>query len=102
VSPDGVSGGSTATPVTHMYKIRNAGQSTITGLTLWIGDSLGERVSTVAGGDTFVLAPNDPPVFASVEVRERIPYDQVLMLAWTDADGKHDPESTGIRPPRHA
>jgi hypothetical protein len=49
-----------------------------------------------------VLAPGDPPEFASIDVPEPIPYDQVLMIAWTDADGKHGPESTGIHPPRYA
>lgn len=101
VIPRGDSGGSTAERVQHMYEVKNAGQSTITELTLWIEDAGGKTVSTRAGGERFVLAPSGAPAFATVEVMQPLPDEQTLMISWTDADGEHGPESTGIRPPRH-
>jgi hypothetical protein len=95
-------GGRTADRVRHDYEIRNDGQSTITDLVLWIVDGERRPVSTCAGGDGFVLAPNDAPVVASVDVLQPVPAGEVtLVMSWTDADGRHGPESTRIHPPRH-
>jgi hypothetical protein len=103
ITPDGLSGGSTAERVTHGYKVRNSGQSTITKLVLWIEDAQGNPISTSGGGPGFVIAPNDPPQFASVDVLQPVPAGELtLVVSWEDAEGEHGPESTGLHPAPHA
>jgi type II secretory pathway pseudopilin PulG len=98
VTPRGGSGGPTANPVRHDFEVRNAGESTIAELSLWIEDVEGEPISTQAGG-AVVLAPGELAHFA-VEVRQPLPVEQVLMVRWRDADGEHV-EDSGLRPPAH-
>lgn len=97
ITPRGGSGGPTADRVRHEYEVRNAGQAAITSLELWIVDENGVAVSTRAGG-LMVLAPNDAPVHAGVDVPQPRPAEQKLMVRWRDSDGERE-EWTGIAPP---
>jgi hypothetical protein len=101
VTPQGVSGGPSAERVRHEYKIENAGSATISALKLWIADSTGKSVSTLAGGLGLVIPPGGSPQFAGVEVAAaQIEGELTLMVEWTDPDGTHT--DAPLHPPKHA
>jgi hypothetical protein len=84
--------------VVYEYEVRNEGYTVITELHLWIEDAEGNGVST-SGGGLMDLRPNGPPVFVGgVGLMQPRSTGLRLVVKWTDADGEHGPEWTGLRP----
>lgn len=90
--------GPQAGQVVYEYEVRNEGNTVITELYLWIEDGEGNGVST-SGGGPMDLRPNGPPAFVGgVGLMQPRSTGLRLVVKWTDADGEHGPEWTGLRP----
>lgn len=99
----GASGGPTAERVSHEYLITNGGSAPIMGMTLWVEDSEGNRVSSPSGGPALTIAPGERTAVIGVEVVAALirgDGDLTLKAEWTDPDGPHV-DVVG-HPPKHA
>ena len=73
------------------------------GMTLWVEDSEGNRVSSPAGGAALAIAPGDTTAVVGIEVVAALirgEGDLTLKAEWTDPDGTHV-DVVG-HPPKHA
>lgn len=84
-------------PVVYTYEVHNDGHAVITEVRLWIEDFEGNIVST-GGGGPMTFQKGETIFVGGIGLVSPHATGLRVMVGWTDAEGQHDPEWTGLRP----
>jgi hypothetical protein len=94
--------GSTSDPKGRrvVLRVRNVGLGVARGVHVWLEDEAGHVVSSVAGGESLTLAPDQDGVPLSVTVSEAAlpppPVAFPVLVSWSDGAGEHEREHAGV------